>query len=174
MPRVSTPLRIVLVLVLWALLRVGPAIAQTPPPPGNVGLDRLLKIPETLDFDVEKRGGLTRNEWLSRFEEARGSVVAAREGLAQAQDRLSAAAGRKDNWNMAPPGLPVEAAEGGGDTHRLREDVRRWRAEIERSERRLRDLEVQASLAGVPESWRGQGTDPLSENDSVTRAPAAR
>jgi hypothetical protein len=162
-------------LVVAALVAAPGAGAQgeAPAPPGKVGLDKLLRLPQDLEFDVEKRGGLTRSEWLGRFEEARQSVAAARAGLADAQERLSKQAGRNDNWNMAPPGLPVEAAEGGGDTHKLREEIRRWRAEIERSEARLRELDIEASLAGVPESWRGQRTDPVAEHDSVTRAPGA-
>jgi len=162
-------------LLLGALLAAPHAVAQPPsPPPGKVGIDQLLRLPDGLQFDVEKRGGLTRSEWLGRFDEARRSVVDARAGLAQAQEKLTKVAGRSDNWNMAPPGLPVEAAESGPDTYRLRDEVRRWRAEIERAEARLRDLDVEASLAGVPATWRGQSTDPLPEHDSVTRSPAAR
>jgi hypothetical protein len=161
--------------LLPALLWAAAAAAQPATvPPGNVAVDRLLQLPSDLEFDVEKRGGLTRSEWIGRFEEARRSLADARAGLADAQERLSRLAGRKDNWNMAPPGLPVEAAEGGGDTHRLRDEVRRWRAEIERSEARLRELDIEASLAGLPDSWRGQGTHPASENDSVTRGSVTR
>lgn len=150
------------------------AQAQAPAPPGKVDLEKLLKLPEDLQFDVEKRGGLTRSEWTARYDEARKSVAQAHAGLADAQERLSRLAGRSDNWNMAPPGLPVEAAESGGDSYKLRDEVRRWRGEIERSEARLRELDIEASLAGVPDSWRGQRTEPVSENESVTRAPAAR
>lgn len=173
MPRFLASCRLALVLAALLAPAVGSAQAETTPE-GPVGLDRLLKLPGDLEFDVERRGGLTRSEWLARFDEARRSLAEARTGLADAQERLSRVAGRKDNWNMAPPGLPVEAAEGGGDTYRLRDEVRRWRAEIERAEGRLRELDVQASLAGLPDSWRGQGTDPISENDSVTRGSLAR
>lgn len=164
-----------LALALGALLAPWSASAQpATAPEGSVSLDRLLKLPGDLEFDVERRGGLTRSEWLARFDEARRSVADARTGLADAQARLSRFAGRKDNWNMAPPGLPLESAESGGDTHRLRDEIRRWRAEIERAEGRLRELDVEASLAGLPDSWRGQGTDPIPENDSVTRGSLAR
>lgn len=159
--------------LLAGTLLTAPAAGQgVDRPPGNVGLDQLLKIPDGIEFDVEKRGGLTRSEWMARYDEARGSLLAARAGLADAQERLSKFAGRKDNWNMAPPGLPVEAAESGGDTYRLREEVRRWRAEIERAEARLRELDIEASLAGVPDAWRG--TKPGAEHDSVTQGPVIR
>jgi hypothetical protein len=101
-------------------------------------------------------------------------VAGAREGLAAAQERLATVAGRNDNWNMAPPGVPVEAAETGPDTYRLRDEVRRWRAEIERSEARLRELEIEASLAGVPVEWRGTSTEADAEHGSVTRSDAPR
>jgi hypothetical protein len=168
--------RIVALLLLWGLLAGAPIAGAQPgaSPAGSPGLDQLLKLPGDLEFDVERRGGRTRSEWIARFDEARSSLESARQALAEAQERLSRVAGRKDNWNMAPPGLPVEAAEGGGDTHRLREDVRLRRAEIERAEARLRELDIEASLAGLPPSWRGQGTDPSSGNDSVPGGSAAR
>jgi len=174
----SLPHRLLPAALLLAALLAPPggarAQGESPAPAGKVGLDKLLELPDDLEFDVEKRGGLTRSEWLARFDEARGSLAAARAGLADAQERLSQYAGRNDNWNMAPPGLPAGAAEGGGDTYKLRDEIRRWRGEIERSEARLRELDIEASLAGVPVSWRGQRTDPVSENESVTRGPAAR
>jgi hypothetical protein len=37
---------------------------------------------------------------------------------------------------------------------RLRQTIQRHRLEIERLERQLRELEVEANLAAVPESWR--------------------
>lgn len=165
------------VLLLAALLvtPVGArAQGEAPAPPGKVDLDKLLKLPEGLEFDVEKRGGLTRSEWLARFDEARQSLAVARAGLADAQERLSRFAGRSDNWNMAPPGLPVEAAESGADTQKLRDEIRRWRGEIERSEARLRELDVEASLAGVPESWRGERTERILGDGSVTGGPAPK
>ena len=59
---------------------VAPALASGQPattPEGPVGIDRLLKLPGDLEFDVERRGGLTRSEWLARFEEARRSLAQA-------------------------------------------------------------------------------------------------
>lgn len=164
-------------LLASALLPAAAGRAQTDAgaPAGKVDLERLLELPRGLEFDVERRGGLTRSEWIARYDEAYQSLAAARAGLADAQERLARFASRNGNWNMAPPGLPVEAAaEGGGDTWRLREEIRRWRAEIERAEARLRELDVEASLAGVPESWRGRRTDRDAEHGSVTHDPAQR
>jgi hypothetical protein len=153
------------------------AHAQSPgseeAPAGRVDLDRLLKLPETLDFDVERRGGRTRREWLALFGEVQRSVDEAREGLADAQARLAAMAGRSDNWNMAPPGLPIEAAEDNPDTRGLREEVARRRAEITRAEARQREVQIEASLAGVPEDWRRPQAQIGSENRSPRRDDSA-
>ena len=38
--------------------------------------------------------------------------------------------------------------------------VRRGREEVDRTQRRLQDLQIEANLAGVPESWRHpEGTE---------------
>jgi hypothetical protein len=37
----------------------------------------------------------------------------------------------------------------------LRSELRRHREEVERLERKLRQLDIEANLAGVPEDWRG-------------------
>lgn len=135
-----------------AAAQAGPSGGQAPA--GQVGLDQLLKLPKSLDFDVDRRGGRTRLEWRALFEEAQKSVDDAKAGLADAQERLSRVAVRSDNWNMAPPGLPVEAAEDNPDTRALREEVARWRAEIARAEARQREITIEASLAGIPDEWR--------------------
>ncbi len=141
---------------------------------GTVSLDELLKLPESLDFDVERRGGRTRLEWLALFEDAQRSVEEAKTGLADAQARLATMAGRSDNWNMAPPGLPIEAAEDNPDTRALRDEVARWRTEITRAEARQREVTIEASLAGVPESWRrprGAGDPQAGSSPRDDRAP---
>lgn len=151
--------------ILAASLLVAAAARGEPPseprasgtaPSGGSDLDRLLKLPSTLDYGYEKRGGATRAEWRARFDEARASLASAEEALAKAQDELAHTVGQSDAWNVAPPGLPAEATtEGGTDSFRLRQEVRRQRSEIARAQRRLRELEVEANLVGVPEDWRG-------------------
>lgn len=176
MPRLRASLPLAGLFLAGVLLPAAAGRAQTDPgaPGGTVDLERLLELPRGLEFDVERRGGLTRSEWMARYDEAHQSLALARAGLADAQERLARFASRDGNWNMAPPGLPAEAAESGGDTWRLREEIRRWRAEIERAEARLRELDIEASLAGVPESWRGRRTDRDGEHESVTHDPAQR
>ncbi len=170
------PLLILMAIGLGPVLPARMAPAQSSPlgeqaPAGRVGLDELLKLPESLDFDVERRGGRTRLEWRTLFEEAQQSIDIAKAGLADAQERHSKVAGRSDNWTMAPPGLPVEAADDNPDTRALREEIARWRAEITRAEARQREINIEASLAGVPEDWRSASAAGRSEDAA---APAGQ
>ncbi len=54
--------------------------------------------------------------------------------------------------SMAAPGAQP-TAENSPVSYKLRQDIRKYREEVGRAERRLRDLEVEASLAGVPPEW---------------------
>jgi hypothetical protein len=136
-------------------------------------VDRYLRLPERLDYAVERRAGATRPEWRSRFDEARGSVAAAETALEVAQRQLSETVGKSDAWSVAPPGLPAEAGDNATDSFRLREEVRRQRAELARAQRRLRELEVEANLAGVPEEWRGPpSTESRPGDGNVSEAGA--
>jgi hypothetical protein len=121
----------------------------------RVELDQLLKLPSTLDYSVEKRGGLTEGEWRSRFREVRDALAAEREGLAIAEEDLDRVAGTADAWQVAPPmaGVSGSAADAPLD-YRIRQAINRHRREIERLERQLKELEVEANLAMVPEDWR--------------------
>jgi hypothetical protein len=151
-------------LVFLLLLAAGPAGPHdpTPVPPETpagssprVELDRLLKLPSTLDYSVEKRGGFTSGEWRSRFEEIRTALETEREGLARAEEDLDRVAGSADAWLVGPPmpGMSGAAAEAPLD-YRIRQTMKRHREEIKRLERQLRELEVEANLAAVPEDWR--------------------
>lgn len=159
--------------LVGVLLLAAPAGAEEASgPAGPVSLDKLLQLPDSLEYDVERRGGSSRTEWRARFDEARRSVEEAERALEQAQKALAETAGAKEAWSLAPPGVPVEAASEGGDTFRQREEVRRQREEVERARMRLRELDIEANLAGVPESWRGSSTDSSSGNGSVPAVSA--
>jgi hypothetical protein len=134
----------------FALAAVPAAAEGTEPPP--VELDRLLKLPDNMEFDVERRGGATRSEWRTRFEDSRLAVRMAQEDLAKSQQELEEAMAGSPSWSLAPPGMPAGGAEGG--SYQLKQEVRRSREELERATRRLQDLIVEANLAGVPEEWR--------------------
>lgn len=147
----------------WGLMATflpgGPTLAQEPTGPEGrppVKLDRLLELPPSLDYTVERRGGRTAGEWRERFHEIRASLAAERSALADAEGRLEELAGSTESWKVAPalPGVGAPSDEAPLD-YGLRQEIRRHRAEIERLERRLRELEIEADLAGVPATWRG-------------------
>ena len=151
-------------LALSLLLAAVPASSQNPDQatpevsagdPPRVELDQLLKLPSTLDYSVEKRGGRTEGEWRSRFRELRTALEAEEEGLDLAEEDLERVAGTSDAWSVAPPmpGMGAAAADAPLD-YRIRQTINRHRQEIERLERQIRELEVEANLALVPEDWR--------------------
>jgi hypothetical protein len=142
--------------------------------PGGPGLDQLLKLPTAVEYSTEKKGGATRSEWRQRFHDARADVKAADKALKKAQDELAEVAGSKDDWQFTPPGLPAGANDEDSTTsYKLRQEVKRQRSEVERSNARLRELEVQANLAGIPEDWRDPSTEARSGDESVTEPKTA-
>jgi hypothetical protein len=164
-------------LAMLCMALVGPAPwahAQS----GGPGLDRLLRLPDTIEYSTDQKGGATRLEWRQRFEEAHAALANAEKELAATQTKLSAAAGAKSEWQLAPPGVPAQASEDSSSSYQLREQVRRQRAEVDRSKARLRELDVEANLAGVPEEWRSASTNARSSdgasNGSGTREEPTR
>ena len=137
---------------------------------GGPGLDQLLKLPSSSEFSTEKKGGATRNEWRQRFHEARTSVKSAEVAVKKAQDQLAEVAGSKDDWQFTPPGLPAESNADATSSFQLRQELKRQRGELERAKARLRELDVEANLAGVPEDWRDRSTEARSGHDSVTES----
>lgn len=137
--------------------------------PGGPNLDQLLKLPSSVEYSSEKKGGATRSEWRQRFHDAREAVKSADAALKKAQDQLSETAGSKDDWQFTPPGLPAGASDQDTTTSfALRQEVKRQKSEVERSKARLRELDVEANLAGVPEDWREPSTEARSGDESVT------
>ena len=118
-------------------------------------LDRLLELPSSapVQAQVEKRGGSTRGQWQVRFEKAREELETARVALEEVRGELEEAAGG-EAWTMTAPGLGTTASSDTPLDFKLSQELKRCREELERSERQLQDLEVEANLAGVPEHWR--------------------
>jgi hypothetical protein len=117
------------------------------------GLDQLLKLPTGSEYGVERRGGLSRGEWRARFTELDTALASERQGLAQAEAKLDEAAGSASTWQVAPvPGL--QPSPDAPLDYQLRVEIRRRKSEIERLEKKLRQLEIEANLAGVPADWR--------------------
>lgn len=138
-----------------------------------VDLDRLMRLPSTERYGVDRRAGASEPEWRSRFRLARRDVAGHRKTLASLQGKLEAAA--SDNpWRLAPPGAQTSGES--TENFTLTEHIRREREALTAAERRLRDLDVEANLAGVPAEWREEeadtGTPPRRAEDAAApRAP---
>ncbi len=141
------PVAIVLA-VAWA--RPGAAADEAAPPP--VQLDKLLRLPDSVEFDMDRRGGATRTEWRGRFKTARADVASSKKALGEAVEKLEKAAVGSDQWRFVPPGGDVAAEN--NDNLRLRMDVTKKREALADAEKRVKDLEVEANLASVPPEWR--------------------
>lgn len=130
---------------------------QAPPEPSpqaGVALDQLLTLPSFRTYSVERKGGFTRGEWRTRYGEVRTELQKERDALAASQGKLDDAGGGK--WKVNPiPG--ADTSSEGQETpidFQLRSELRKHREEVERLERKLRQLDIEANLAGVPEDWR--------------------
>lgn len=128
------------------------AAAAQDAPSSSPRLDRLMKLPDSVDYDVERRGGATRTEWRSRFSEAREAAATAKKDLDLAMAKLEKAAAGSDQWRFVPPGGDVTAEN--QDNVRLRMDVTKKREALAYADKRLKDLDVEANLASVPADWR--------------------
>jgi hypothetical protein len=139
-------------------LAAAPASAQQPSAPEAPAeqpaeLERLLTLPGSESYGVDRRGGLSRGEWRTRFSEVTTALASERQALADAEGRLDEAAGSASNWQMAPvPGM--QPSPDAPLDYQLRVAIRRHKSEIERLEKKLRQLEIEANLAGVPPEWR--------------------
>jgi hypothetical protein len=140
---------------LWAA--AGPLAAEEAPEASAEAepaeLERLLTLPDAGSYGVDRRGGLSRGEWRARFQEISQALATERQALGEAEGRLDEAAGSASNWQMAPvPGM--QPSPDAPLDYQLRVAIRRHRSEIERLERKLKQLEIEANLAGVPAEWR--------------------
>ncbi len=149
----AAPLLLALALGLPAQAEEADPAAAAPTEQKPADLDRLLKLPVGHRYGVDRRGGLSRGEWRARFAEIQDALGKERTGLAEAEVKLDDAAGSASNWQVAPvPGM--QPSPDAPLDYQLRFAIRRHRSEIERLERKLKELEIEANLAGVPAEWR--------------------
>lgn len=130
--------------------------------PGGPGLDALLQVPSRLlDGNSGAVAGASEAEWRRRFDRAQDELDAAREGLERTKRELDSVAegGGASQWSVAAPGGGAPAGGAAGSTSplsfRLRQELKRNRDRLEQAERSLRELRIEADLAGVPSAWRG-------------------
>ena len=134
-------------------------------------LGSLLELPSGFGA-VESEptvAGSGEAEWRRRFRTSRASVNEARRQLAATKGELDSLAGEGggSQWNVAPA---IGGALGGGGAQgrdtplsfKLRQQLKRDREAVDQAEKDLRRLQIEADLAGVPRSWRGQDDLPDS------------
>lgn len=115
-----------------------------------LSLDSLL-TPRTGEWGLREtlRGGRDRESWRREFGDARAEVTQLEGQVDEVQEKLRAASAGS-NWSYAPAGAG-EAVD--PEVMKLRSHLRRDRASLDSARARLRDLEVEASLAEVPDHW---------------------
>ena len=98
----------------------------------------------------------------------------ARKALEETKRELDATASESggSSWNVAPPTGGGGGGGGGSPSplsFKLRQQLKSQRQELEAADKALRDLGIEANLAGVPKEWRGDpAVEPPSELGQVT------
>jgi hypothetical protein len=139
-----------------------------------VDLDTLLHLPSGFGSRSPTAvAGAGESEWRRRFEKADRELAEARRSLEETKKELDEAAegGGGSQWSIAPPG----GGGGGGESSpsssplsfKLRQKLREDREQITERERALRELRIEADLAGVPQAWRAVNRG--SSESPVTR-----
>jgi len=140
-------------------------VESTRRPPRPAGqrpsLDSLLQLPTGfVTTEPDSVAGAGETEWRRRFSKADGELTEARAALEETKRELDGVAesGGASQWSIAPPG-----AESGPTTSplsfKLRQKLREERDQIATREKALRELRIEADLAGVPQSWRAGDSD---------------
>jgi hypothetical protein len=124
-------------------------------PSGEVDLSRLLKLPDSYHRPkpAESRGGAGRTKWKERFGTVQNNLLEARGALDSAKNELAEVASDGGNYAMATPGTTTNP-EDTPLSYKLRQEIRRQRELVARAEHKLRELGVEADIAGVPDEWR--------------------
>lgn len=132
---------------------VSPRASGEPP---SLDLERLLRVPSGRPVPRDDlRGGKGREAWERSFGEARDEVAQLEARIERNKRSLRDSA--SEDWSFTPAG---GGAPSDPEVLRLRAELRRDRQSLETARTRLRDLEVEASLAGVPDAWRVPSAKP--------------
>lgn len=146
-----------LVVFAWLVSGAAGAFGETDEaadePPRTVTLDALLTLPDALPVETSRRGGATRAEWRARFEAAEAELRESQAALDESMAKLGDLASKTSGWKVAAPGAPLQGDDNSPMDYGLRQEIRRRREEVESSERELRELVIEANLAGVPKDW---------------------
>lgn len=149
---------------------VVPIRVESTRPKGDVpGLDMLLQLPS--GFVTEEPqivAGVGETEWRRRFTTAERDLSEARASLENTKRELDeiAGSGGSSQWAISAPG------GGGGEatptnsplSFKLRQQIREDRDRIVVGERAVRELRIEADLAGVPRRWRAVNPNSAESN----------
>lgn len=126
-----------------------------PLPPPDVGLDALLKLPSSWSGAEQKRQGLTASQWRARFAALDQEHQETEDAISKARRELDGMAeeGGSGSWQMGAPGS--NNTEVSPMSFKHRELIRSGKERLDEIRRRKRGLDIEADIAGVPESWRG-------------------
>ncbi len=120
------------------------AEVATPP---TLDLDRLL-MPRITPALETRYGGKNREMWLQDFERARSAVADLELKVAAAQGKYREASDAEWGYSPLGGGSPTDP-----EVLRIRAEIKRDTQSLEAARKRLRELGVEASLAGVPGEW---------------------
>jgi len=154
----------------------GPEAGATPRR-GSPGLDSLLRPRSGVSQEQKpgsprpepNRADRDREGWQKAFAEVRAEIRDTETRLDKSREKVGAVS--RSEYQYSPIG-------GGEQTDpevlKLRAAIRRDRKALDEAQTRLRELQVEASLAGVPEEWtRESGTaTPPASKPAPTTPPA--
>lgn len=134
-----------------------PTRAPSKRPKGELPrLDALLQLPSGF-VTTEPRviAGASESEWRRRFAKADRDLSEANTSLKDTKRELDeiALGGSSSQWSIAPPG-GESSPTSSPLSFKLRQQLRDDRERITVSEKALRELRIEADLAGVPQRWR--------------------
>lgn len=132
---------------------------------GAPSLDALLQLPSGFVADSARSvGGVGEAEWRRRFDKAIDELRKAQASLESTQRQLDdvAGTGGSSQWAVAPPGASNSGGASTGPlSFKLRQELARNRERLDEAEKALRELRIEADLAGVPAAWRGDADVPM-------------
>lgn len=131
-----------------------PEPSEAPQRSPSLGLDDLLRprggfLPVPATGTPEVRGGRDEVEWREAFGRARHEVAELEGRVAILQQKIREAS--SGAWSYAPIGSGEAATD--PEVLKLRAELKRDRQSLETAHARLRELEVEGSLSGVPDRW---------------------
>ncbi|MFP6655511.1 MAG: hypothetical protein VCB25_07770 [Myxococcota bacterium] len=121
------------------------------------GLESLLRLPQGfVSMSPRSVAGVNEAQWRQRFQTAKTVLATAKQELEATKQELDGVAlgGSASQWNVAPPGANTSNPSTSPLSFRLRQRLREIRERLEMTEKAMRELRIEANLAGVPASWR--------------------